>query len=85
MISFASERGLGQDLATHLLNQHDNEEMELAEVRGAVAQDLHGAFAEWEFQAHARTKCQNYLFSLSVNPWEVANGRLTRAIFRLHR
>ena len=78
MISFASERGLGQDLATHLLNEHDNEEMELAEVRGAVAQDLHGAFAEWEFQAHARTKCKNYLFSLSVNPWEVANGRLTR-------
>ena len=78
MIPFASERGLGQDLATHLLNEYDNEDMVLAEVRGAVAQDLHGALAEWEFQAHARTRCKNYLFSLSVNPWEVTNGCLTR-------
>ncbi|MCW8966560.1 MAG: relaxase [Candidatus Pacearchaeota archaeon] len=68
MISFSSQRGLGQDLATHLMNTHDNELMEVAEVRGAVAQDLHGAFAEWEFQAHSLTKCQKYLYSMSVNP-----------------
>ncbi|MEW8547961.1 MAG: relaxase/mobilization nuclease domain-containing protein [Candidatus Thiodiazotropha sp.] len=68
MIPFASQRGLGQDLATHLLNEHDNELMEVVQVRGAIARDLHGAFAEWEMQAHALTKCQNYLYSLSVNP-----------------
>lgn len=68
MISFASQRALGQDLATHLLNAHDNEMVELAEVNGAIAPDLHGAFAEWEAQAHALTKCENYLYSLSVNP-----------------
>jgi hypothetical protein len=45
-IPFASQRGLGQDLATHLMNAHDNQHMELVQVRGAVAQDLHGAFAE---------------------------------------
>lgn len=68
MIPFASQRALGQDLATHLLNAHDNEMVELAEVNGAIAPDLHGAFAEWEAQAHALTRCQNYLYSLSVNP-----------------
>ncbi|MES9822810.1 MAG: relaxase/mobilization nuclease domain-containing protein [Candidatus Thiodiazotropha endolucinida] len=68
MIPFASQRGLGQDLATHLLNAHDNEMVELAEVSGAIAGDLHGAFAEWEAQAHALTRCENYLYSLSVNP-----------------
>lgn len=78
MIPFGSQRRLGQDLATHLLNAHDNERIELAEVRGAIARDLHGAFAEWEVQAHSLTRCRNYLYSLSVNP-DPAQGRLTRA------
>ncbi|MCB0637357.1 MAG: relaxase/mobilization nuclease domain-containing protein [Lewinella sp.] len=77
MISFASERGLGQDLATHLLNVDQNEYVEIASVRGAVASDLHGAFAEWEAQAHALTKCKNYLYSLSINP-DQRQGQLTR-------
>ena len=68
MIPKASQRGLGQDLATHLQNAYDNEYVEIAEVRGAVARDLHGAFAEWELCAHAMTRCRNYLYSLSVNP-----------------
>ncbi|MES9970294.1 MAG: relaxase/mobilization nuclease domain-containing protein [Candidatus Thiodiazotropha sp.] len=77
MIPFASQRALGQDLATHLLNAHDNEMVELAEVSGAIAGDLHGAFAEWEAQAHALTRCENYLYSLSVNP-DPAQDPLTR-------
>lgn len=77
MIPFSSQRGLGQDLAAHLLNEHDNELMELAELRGAIADDLQGAFAEWEAQAHALTKCKNYLYSLSINP-DQSQGRLTR-------
>jgi hypothetical protein len=77
MIPFASQRALGQDLATHLLNEYDNDYMEVADVRGAVADDLHGAFAEWEAQAHALTKCENYLYSLSINP-DQRQGRLTR-------
>jgi hypothetical protein len=78
MIPFASQRGLGQDLASHLLNEHDNEYMDVAEVRGAVARDLHGAFAEWEAQAHGLTRCKNYLYSLSINP-DQTQGNLTRA------
>lgn len=58
-------------------NADDNEFFEIAEVRGAVAQDLHGAFAEWEAQAHALTGCTNYLFSLSINPDQL-QGRLSR-------
>ncbi len=78
MIPKASQRGLGQDLATHLLNAVDNEFVEVADVRGAVAGDLHGAFAEWEAIGSALTKSRNYLYSLSINP-HVVNGPLTRA------
>lgn len=78
MIPYASQRGGGQDLATHLMNAHDNESLELVDVRGAVARDLHGAFAEWEAQAKALTRCHQYLCSLSINPDEL-QGRLTRA------
>ena len=81
MIPKASQRGLGQDLATHLQNAFDNEYVEIAEVRGAVARDLHGAFAEREVCAHAMTGCRNYLYSLSVNP-DPAQRALTRAEYR---
>ncbi|SDE47956.1 relaxase/mobilization nuclease domain-containing protein [Ruegeria marina] len=77
MIPFATSRGLGQDLATHLQNAQENERVEVAQIRGAACRDLHGAFAEWEFQADALTRCQKYLYSLSVNP-DPAQGRLTR-------
>lgn len=81
MIPKASQRGGGQDLATHLLNAFDNEYVEVAEVRGAVADDLHGAFAEWEAIGAALTKSRNYLYSLSINP-HVVNGPLTRDQYR---
>lgn len=81
MIPKASQRAGGQDLATHLLNAFDNEYVEVAEVRGAIATDLHGAFAEWEAIAHALTKCRNYLYSLSVNP-DLAQGQLSRDQYR---
>jgi hypothetical protein len=68
MIPFASQRGGGQDLATNLLNDYDNDLAEVAVVRGAIAKDLHGAFREWEIQAETLTKCRKYLYSLSINP-----------------
>jgi hypothetical protein len=77
MIPFASQRANGQDLATHLQNAQDNELVEVAHVRGAIAKDLHGAFAEWEVQAHGLTRCRNYLYSLSINP-DPAQTPLTR-------
>jgi hypothetical protein len=49
----------------------------VAQVRGAIARDLHGAFAEWEAQAVALTHCTNYLYSLSIN-LDQRQGRLTK-------
>jgi hypothetical protein len=77
VIPFGSQRAGGQDLATHLLNAQDNERLEVVQVRGSVARDLHGAFAEWEAQAHNLTRCTNYLYSLSINP-DQRQGRLTK-------
>jgi len=68
VIPFASQRASGQDLATHLLNAHDNEQVEVVSIRGAVAKDLHGVFAEWGAVAHNLTRCRKYLYSLSINP-----------------
>jgi hypothetical protein len=67
MIPKGNQRGGGQQLATHLLNAFDNEQVEIADLRGSIAPDLHGAMAEWHAQSSA-TKCKKYLYSLSVNP-----------------
>lgn len=67
MIPKGNQRSGGQQLATHLLNSFDNDNVEVAEVRGAIAQDLHGAFAEWYAQSKT-TDCVKYLYSLSINP-----------------
>lgn len=70
MILKGSQRGGAIQLAAHLLKA-ENEQVEIHEMRGFVAHDLHGAFNE----AHAiakGTRCQQFLFSLSLNPppWE---------------
>jgi hypothetical protein len=77
MILKGNQRGGGQQLAAHLLNSFDNERVEIADVRGAVARDLSGAFAEWAAEARG-TKCQKFLYSLSLNP-DQSQGHLTRA------
>jgi hypothetical protein len=72
-----NQRGGGQQLAAHLMNSFDNESVEIADVRGAVAQDLSGAFAEWSAQGRATKIEKKYYYSLSLNP-DPAQGRLTR-------
>lgn len=67
MILKGSQRSGGADLALHLMNEFDNERVELAAVRGAVADDLYGAFAEYDAIA-AGTRCEKHLYSLSINP-----------------
>ena len=73
MILKASQRANGADLAIHLMNACDNERIEVAEVFGTVADDLFGAFAEFEFVARG-TKAKQPLYSLSISP----PGTLTR-------
>lgn len=67
MILKGAQRGGAKQLAAHLLNLRDNDHVSVQELRGFVAADLHGALAE----AHAvskGTRCQQFLFSLSLNP-----------------
>jgi hypothetical protein len=76
MILKGNQRGGGQQLAAHLMNSFDNEVIELADVRGTVASDLSGAFAEWRAEAMS-TNCEKYLYSFSASP-DQSQGRLTR-------
>jgi len=78
MILKGNQRGGGQQLAVHLMNSFTNERVEVAEIRGSVAQDLSGAFTEWAAQAQAVTKIEKkYFYHLSLNP-DQEQGRLTR-------
>ncbi|MDJ0827425.1 MAG: AAA family ATPase [Rhodobacter sp.] len=67
MILKGNQRGFGQELARHLLNVEDNEHAAVHDLRGFMADDLAGAFEESE-AISLGTKCQQYLFSLSLNP-----------------
>jgi hypothetical protein len=67
MILVGSQRGGAGNLATHLLNNKDNDHVRVEELRGFMADDLHGALNE----AHAiskGTRCKQFMFSLSLNP-----------------
>ncbi len=81
MILKGSQRAGAKQLSAHLMNVRDNEHVELHELRGFVADDLHGALAE----AHAvtkGTKCKQFMFSLSLNPPQcerVSEAEFTRA------
>jgi len=77
MILKGNQRGDGQQLAAHLTNEFDNEHVEIADVRGAVAQDLSGAFAEWAAQGKSTKIVEKYYYHLSASP-DPAQGKLTR-------
>lgn len=72
MILKAKERGNAPQLAKYLMSMRDNEHVELHELRGFVSDDLLGAFQEAEAISKG-TKCQNHLFSMSLNPPEGQN------------
>lgn len=69
MILKGSQRGSGQDLATHLMRTDDNEHVTLHELRGFTSDNLKGAFKEAEAIGRG-THCRQYLFSLSLSPPE---------------
>ncbi len=72
MILKAKERGNAPQLAKYLMSMRDNEHVELHELRGFVSDDLADAFQEAEAISKG-TKCQNHLFSMSLNPPENQN------------
>lgn len=66
MILVGNSRGNGQNLARHLLSG-ENEHVTVHEISGFACDDLAGALKEAEAFARG-TKCQKYLYSLSLNP-----------------
>lgn len=69
MIIVASQRSGAVALADHLMNTHENDHVHLIELEGFMADDLHGALKEVHAISKA-TKCNQYLFSVSLNPPE---------------
>jgi hypothetical protein len=67
MILKGSQRAGSAALAAHLMNNRDNDHVRVADLRGFVSEDLHGAFKETQAIASG-TQCKQYLFSLSLNP-----------------
>lgn len=69
MILKGSQRGGSKQLATHLLKMHDNEHVEIHELRGFLSDDLHAALHEI-YAVSRGTRAKQFLFSLSLNPPE---------------
>jgi hypothetical protein len=67
MILKASQRSGAKQLGLHLLKTEENEHVEVHEVSGFVADDLMGAMQE-AYALSRGTKCQQFLFSVSLNP-----------------
>lgn len=66
MIFVGNSRANGQNLARHLISP-ENEHVTVQEISGFAGDDLSSAFKEAEATARG-TRCQKYLFSLSLNP-----------------
>ena len=68
MILKGNRRGGDRQLAAHLTNEFDNQTVEVVEVRGAVAQDISGAMAEWTAQSRATKMKKKFFYSVSISP-----------------
>jgi len=72
MILKGNQRAGGRQLAAHLMNVVDNDHVTVHELRGFIADDLHGAMNE-TYAISRGTKCKQFLFSLSLNPPQEEN------------
>ena len=77
MIFVGNNRGNGQNLARHLMSS-ENDHVTVHEISGFANDTLAGAFKEVEALSRG-TKCQKYLYSLSLNP--PANERVDTEVF----
>ena len=66
MILVGNQRGGAKDLARHLMKP-ENEHIAVHELRGFASENLSGALNE-VYAVSRATKCQQYLYSLSLNP-----------------
>ncbi len=72
MILKASQRANSAELAKHLLNGDDNDHVTVHEIRGFISDTLEGALQE-AYAMSRGTRCEQFLFSLSLNPPEDAD------------
>ncbi len=72
MILKASQRANSAELAKHLLNGDDNDHVTVHEIRGFISSTLEGALQE-AYAMSRGTRCEQFLFSLSLNPPEDAD------------
>lgn len=72
MILKGSQRGGAMALGKHLLNVHDNEHIELHQIRGFISDNLMGAMRE-AYAVSKGTQCRQHLFSVSLSPPETEN------------
>ncbi len=67
-----NRRGGAMQLSVHLLNEEDNDHVTVHELRGFVSDDLRGALME-AYGVSRGTKCQRFLYSLSLSPPQTEN------------
>lgn len=67
MILKGSQRAGAANLSAHLMNERDNDHVNLLDLRGFMADDLHGALNE-AYAISKATRCKQFMFSLSLNP-----------------
>lgn len=67
MILKGSQRGGSKQMAAHLLKMHDNEHVEVHELRGFLSDDLHAALHEI-YAVSRGTRAKQFMFSLSLSP-----------------
>ncbi len=72
MILKGSQRSNGAQLASHLLNDRDNDHVTVHEVSGTISENVTDAFQEM-YAISRGTRCSQYLFSLSLSPPIEAN------------
>lgn len=73
MILKGSQRSGGKQLGLHLLREDQNEHVEVHEVSGFVSETVLGAMKEAQALSKG-TRCQQYLFSVSLNPPATENA-----------
>lgn len=67
MILKASQRAGAGALATHLLNGHDNEHVNVHAISGFMGESVSEALHEIEAMSKG-TRCKQYMFSVSLSP-----------------
>lgn len=72
MILHGNSRGGARDLAVHLMRDDENDHVEVHQVRGFMSEDLYEALQEADALSRG-TKCEKFLFSLSLSPPKGAN------------